>query len=121
MSSPIASSPQPAMTPAQTNTLSTWLRARPTTEDATLIALRDRAEAWLQESAFPTTRDEAWRFTDLSALAGLTPVAPMELESHAVESLCTDAEVRLLLANGRYHAVFSNLDQSLANVYVGPW
>lgn len=121
MSNSIASSPQSAMIPAQPNPLSTWLQARPTTEDATLIALRDRAEAWLQESAFPTTRDEAWRFTDLSALAGLTPVAPMALESHAVESLCTDAEVRLLLANGRYHAAFSNLDPSLANVYVGPW
>ena len=121
MSISIVSSTQSAMTPPRLNPLSTWLQARPTTEDTMLLALRDRAETWLQESSFPTTRDEAWRFTDLSGLAGLTPIAPTELESQAVESLCTDAETRLLLANGRYHAALSNLDGSLAKVYIGPW
>ncbi|KOP25685.1 hypothetical protein AMR41_15405 [Hapalosiphon sp. MRB220] len=33
-----------------------------------LQVLRDRAANWVRHSTFPTTRDEEWRFTDLSAL-----------------------------------------------------
>ncbi|MGJ5673244.1 MAG: Fe-S cluster assembly protein SufD [Nostochopsis sp.] len=33
-----------------------------------LQVLRDRAANWVRHSTFPTTRNEEWRFTDLSAL-----------------------------------------------------
>jgi Fe-S cluster assembly protein SufD len=103
------------------NPLANWLQVRETTHDATLNELRDRAETWLQESALPTTRDEEWRFTDLSPIATLNAVAPPELQSRAVESLCIDAEVRLVFANGRYNPTLSNLDAPPDCVYVGSW
>jgi Fe-S cluster assembly protein SufD len=40
---------------------------------------REAAKASFAEQGLPTRRDEAWRFTDLSALAGL------DLEAHAAE------------------------------------
>ncbi|NJM70533.1 MAG: Fe-S cluster assembly protein SufD [Scytonema sp. RU_4_4] len=36
--------------------------------DAWLQELRDRATLWVRKSVLPTTRDEEWRFSDLSSL-----------------------------------------------------
>ncbi len=71
-----------------------------------LQELRDRAALWVRQSTLPTTRDEEWRFTDLSSLrqvqfnvetppiASLQDIAPLILPE-AVHS-------RLVFVNGVY-------------------
>lgn len=74
---------------------STWLRD-----------LRSRAVERANELTVPTTRDEDWRFTDLSALyrvpfhpaTGSATADPALIERHAV----AEAEVRLVFIDGRY-------------------
>ena len=110
-----------AISTMTSNPLKTWLAARAATDDAALLKLRDRAEAWLQESALPTTRDEEWRFTDLSAIAKLDFAAPAVLTAPEVESLCTEAELRLTFANGRYCEARSSFDKLPSKTYVGVW
>ncbi|HEY9654480.1 MAG TPA: SufD family Fe-S cluster assembly protein, partial [Crinalium sp.] len=78
--------------------------------------IRDRATARVQELAIPSTRDEEWRFTDLSALLqvafqtvnelaptlGFTEIQPFILPE-AVSS-------RLVFVDGRYDAALSAVD-----------
>ena len=79
---------------------STWLRD-----------LRSRAVERANELTVPTTRDEDWRFTDLSALyripfhaAATAATADFALvKGYAVE----EAEVRLVFVDGRYAPEFS--------------
>ncbi len=79
----------------------TWLRD-----------LRSRAVERANELTVPTTRDEDWRFTDLSALykipfhaaAGVVAADPLLIERHAV----AEAEVRLVFVDGRYAPEFSS-------------
>jgi len=97
------------------NPLDRWLKLRATTDDATLTALRDRAAVWLQESAFPTTRDEEWRFTDLSALLTVEPEIAPSVALTTIPSLCTEAVTRLVFVNGRYCATASTVDGLPAN------
>ncbi|MUL37796.1 Fe-S cluster assembly protein SufD [Gloeocapsopsis dulcis] len=90
-----------------------------------LQAIRDRAAAIVQQSKFPTTRDEEWRFTDLSALKSVNfQVAPSSTPNlTALESLLLpEADCsRLVFVNGVYapdlsavalpdNVIVSNLD-----------
>ena len=81
-----------------------------------LNVIRDRATARVQELAIPSTRDEEWRFTDLSALLqvafqrvnelaptlGFAEIQPFILPE-AVSS-------RLVFVDGRYDAALSAVD-----------
>jgi Fe-S cluster assembly protein SufD len=86
-----------------------------------LQALRDRASVRVQEQAFPTTRDEEWRFTDLSPLLDVTlervaaqvAVEASELETFALPEA---ANSRLVFVNGVFAPALSattNLPQGL--------
>lgn len=86
-----------------------------------LQALRDRAAIRVQEQAFPTTRDEEWRFTDLSPLLDVTlervvdqpAVEASELETFALPEA---ANSRLVFVNGVFTPALSattNLPQGL--------
>lgn len=68
--------------------------------------LRDRAAAWVRQSTIPTTRDEEWRFTDLSSLRQIA----FEVETQHIKSLHDitpltlpeAANSRLVFVNGVY-------------------
>ncbi|ASC74249.1 FeS cluster assembly protein SufD [Halomicronema hongdechloris C2206] len=88
-----------------------------------LSSLRDTAKALVREQTFPSTRDEEWRFTDLSAM--------MQLPFQAVETvgkpqpdlssltLAETASSRLVFINGRYAAELSSTQALPSNVVVG--
>lgn len=90
-----------------------------------LQAIRDRASVTIQQSKLPTTRDEEWRFTDLSALKSVNfQAAPLSTPNlMALEPLLLpEAGNRLVFVNGVYapdlsevtlrdHVVVSNLDR----------
>lgn len=72
-----------------------------------LQAIRDRATAIIHQSKFPTTRDEEWRFTDLSALKQVNFQAANQLsvpDLTAIESLLLPEadHSRLVFVNGIY-------------------
>lgn len=47
------------------------------------VQIRDRAAAWVRQSTIPTTRDEEWRFTDLSPLRQIA----FQIETQDITSL----------------------------------
>ncbi|PMB23765.1 Fe-S cluster assembly protein SufD [Fischerella thermalis] len=68
-----------------------------------LQQVRDRAANWVRHSVLPTTRDEEWRFTDLSALRQVK----FNVETRYGASLQPDilpeaANSRLVFVNGIY-------------------
>jgi len=70
-----------------------------------LQAIRDRAAETVQQSKIPTTRDEEWRFTDLSALKSVNfQAAPSSTPNlMALEPLLLpEARSRLVFVNGVY-------------------
>jgi len=69
--------------------------------------VRDRAAAWARQFTLPTTRDEEWRFTDLSSLrqvAFQASAQQVELASSSVSALTLPeaANSRLVFVNGVY-------------------
>jgi Fe-S cluster assembly protein SufD len=78
-----------------------------------LQALRDQAANRTQELAFPSTRDEDWRFTDLAPLKQFafqtsSTLAPVSLE--AIQPLAlAEAPLRLVFVNGLFAAELSSL------------
>ncbi len=70
------------------------------------VQLRDRAAAWVRQSTIPTTRDEEWRFTDLSSLRQIA----FQVETQYIASLHDitpltlpeAANSRLVFINGVY-------------------
>ncbi|GAB4474235.1 MAG: Fe-S cluster assembly protein SufD [Elainellaceae cyanobacterium] len=94
-----------------------WLQqlaqaAQPTTSWVT--SLRDRAAVQLQEQTFPTSRDEEWRFTDLSALLALSLVSAngepaVRLDDLEAFFLPETASRRLVFVNGTYSENLSAL------------
>lgn len=68
--------------------------------------LRDRAAAQVQETAFPTTRDEEWRVTDLSPLLQIDLSSPQLLKlefAQIADFLLPEApDTRLVFVNGVY-------------------
>lgn len=86
--------------------------------------VRDRATARVQELAIPSTRDEEWRFTDLSPLLQVnfqvaslqpTPVGPSEIESLLLPEAAT---TRLVFVNGVYAPELSAVDNLPVGVVV---
>ena len=67
--------------------------------------LRDKAASWAHQSTFPTTRDEEWRFTDLSSLRQITfQTSNQKLLASDIASLTIPeaANSRLVFVNGVY-------------------
>jgi len=86
--------------------------------------LRDRAVAQVQQLTFPTTRDEEWRFTDLSSLQQITFQAPtkqIEVAGSYLNSLVLPeaAHSRLVFVNGTYVPRLSSLANLPSGLLVG--
>ncbi|MFQ4140040.1 Fe-S cluster assembly protein SufD [Nodosilinea sp. PGN35] len=83
-------------------------------EELGLAEVRDRALSFLNEQTWPSTRQEDWRFTDLSSLLAVE-FAPTEVGT-VEESNLTDlrlpetAGAQLVVVNGRVSAELSRLE-----------
>jgi len=91
---------------------------------AWLSELRDRAVTQVQQLTLPTTRDEEWRFTDLSSLQQMTfqsPTEQVEVAGSYLDSLVLPeaAGSRLVFINGDYAPDLSSLENLPAGVFVG--
>ncbi|MBO9997985.1 MAG: Fe-S cluster assembly protein SufD [Cyanobacteria bacterium SID2] len=109
----------------QVSALTQLLQLRPglTEQSDVLESIRDRAEAWVRELAIPTTRDEAWRFTDLSPLFDVEfHAAPfVELSESQIET-CKLPEApnsRLVFVNGVYAKSLSDVRALPDGVFAG--
>ncbi|KAM3093388.1 Fe-S cluster assembly protein SufD [Phormidesmis sp. 146-35] len=103
--------------------LSNLLNLRSDSELALLNDVRDRASAIVQELAIPNTRDEEWRFTDLSALlkvsfetADLSIIGFSEIQSFLLPETINS---RLVFVNGFYAPDLSAVDNLPDGVLVG--
>lgn len=95
----------------------------PDANSAWLQEVRDRATALVQEQRVPTTRDEEWRFTDLSDLvqtqftaATLSTVSPADIEALTVAEA---AHSRLVFVNGIYAPELSAIADLPTGLFVG--
>jgi Fe-S cluster assembly protein SufD len=87
-----------------------------------LRALRENALARFCEVGFPTTRDEDWRFTSISAIAD----TQFQFASEAIRVSAGDlqpwrmetAACQLVFVNGRFSAALSSLGKLPAGVHV---
>lgn len=88
--------------------------------------LRDRASAVVREQGFPTTRDEAWRFTDVSPLLEVNFQLPdtsaiASLPSSDISPLILTETVatRLVFVNGVYAPQLSSVANIPSTTFVG--
>ncbi len=104
--------------------LTELLHLRPAlAEDAAwLQPVRDRAAARVQELAIPSTRDENWRFTDLSGLVATqfqTVAKPAALSFDYLEAfLLPEVPNRLVFVDGQYAPDLSAIDDLPDDVLV---
>jgi Fe-S cluster assembly protein SufD len=86
-------------------------------------AIRERADDRLQGQTLPTTRDEDWRFTDLSPLRAIelqTPAAVDVLDSTVADSILPETQTsHLVFVNGGYAPHLSNVTGLPAGVFAG--
>ncbi len=98
------------------------LRPELSVELAELQGVRDRAMAIAQELAIPTTRDEEWRFTDLSSLVQIGFALPdrASISFAQIESFILPEAVnsRLVFVNGTYAPDLSATDDLPEGVLV---
>ncbi|MEO0736969.1 MAG: Fe-S cluster assembly protein SufD [Cyanobacteria bacterium J06649_12] len=86
-----------------------------------LNALRAAARALVQERAFPSNRDEDWRFTDLSSMlatAFQVPAAPADTVLEQAKTLLTDVSLtdgsQVVFVNGTFVESLSNLGDGIS-------
>ncbi|NJN49637.1 MAG: Fe-S cluster assembly protein SufD [Alkalinema sp. RL_2_19] len=101
--------------------LANLLKLRPTTKFDWLAQTRDQAAAIAAELAIPSTRDEAWRFTDLTPMLQHDwQLAPIDQPLEACDSLVIpEAATRLVFMNGVFQADLSKADDLPDGVLVG--
>ncbi len=91
--------------------------------DLELGEVRDRAASFLKENTFPSTRQEDWRFTDLSPMLSLTFAAAAEssiAEADIAElRLSETAGAQLVVVNGRVSTELSQLSGLPKGAIVG--
>jgi Fe-S cluster assembly protein SufD len=92
-------------------------------EDLALAAVRSRAASFLNEQTWPSTRQEDWRFTDLSPLLGVdlaaAPATPGEAAAIADLRLPETAGAQIVVVNGRVSPELSQLDRLPEGLVVG--
>ncbi|MBT8447535.1 MAG: SufD family Fe-S cluster assembly protein, partial [Gammaproteobacteria bacterium] len=94
--------------------------------DASVAALRDQAIATLSETGLPSKRSEAWRYTDVSALAGIEfatrqQLAPLDADLAALRSRYTlDDALVLAFVDGVFDADASSIDALPEGLHVAP-
>lgn len=97
------------------------LRSPLSESTAWLQSTRDQAAARVQELAIPSTREEEWRFTDLSPLLQVkfqvaSAIAPANLEAWFLPEA---ANSRLVFVNGQYAPELSATADIPAGVTIG--
>ena len=101
------------------------LRSPLTSDMQWLQAIRDRAAIPLQGLAIPSTRNEEWRFTDLSGLlevplqAPLLPTRAIAASDLAAFTLPEAATSQLVFVDGVYAPALSNTSGLPTEVFVG--
>ena len=88
-----------------------------------LKPLRERAAALASDRTFPHSKQEEWRFTDLSDLLDLPlershPVTPSPSVTHNVALI--ESSLRLATVNGHYDQTLSATDKKIRGVAVAP-
>ncbi len=87
--------------------------------------IRSKATAIAQELALPSTRDEDWRFTDLSPLLDIEFSVAAAITSPSIDAKAlaiTEAQQnRLVFVNGYYAPELSDLSALGDGITVGPW
>ena len=89
-----------------------------------LQATRNAAATKAQTLTIPSTRDEEWRFTDLSALTSAQFLGdtsdPLSVELSEIKSfLIPEATHRLVFINGLYCSVLSEVNNLSSGLFVG--
>ncbi|HIK31110.1 MAG TPA: Fe-S cluster assembly protein SufD [Oscillatoriales cyanobacterium M59_W2019_021] len=88
-----------------------------------LQEIRDRAESEVRELAIPTTRDEDWRFTDLSSLLEVgfqNPGSVTVTEAEIAPFMLPETDrTHLVFVDGVYAPDLSNLEGLPDGVYAG--
>jgi Fe-S cluster assembly protein SufD len=80
-----------------------------------LEALKNTANTRLLELAIPSTRDEAWRFTDLSSLLQIEfePVSEAKrVEPEAIAPFALPDSYQIVVVNGIYRPELSRIDRT---------
>jgi Fe-S cluster assembly protein SufD len=98
--------------------------ASPETDLELLRSLRTQSKVLIQEQVFPTTRDEEWRFTDLSSLLqvnfeALTSQPAISSEQISPFTLPEAADSRVVFVNGVYQPQLSSVKGLPKSLYVG--
>jgi Fe-S cluster assembly protein SufD len=92
-------------------------------EALALADLRAKAKAIVNEHTFPSTREEDWRFTDLSSMLSVpfkAATSPTEMDLGALGPVqMPEAIARIVLVNGQYNATLSDVDKLPTGVVVG--
>jgi Fe-S cluster assembly protein SufD len=100
------------------------LQERTSRQPAWLRSLREGAFAQFAETGFPTTKNEDWRFTNVSAISQ-TPFRAAPDAGESVSSavlrplLSADTVCRLVFVNGRFAPLLSRLGELPVGVEVG--
>lgn len=100
------------------------LRSPLTNNLSWLQGIRDRATARVQELAIPSTRDEEWRFTDLSSLLEIEMQAivgqPSAITQSEIEPFfLPEVPIRLVFVDGLYVSELSAIVDLPTDVFVG--
>ena len=132
MSIPTSFPIQTTVTATTTNRRDTYLKQllaavqTAVPEKLPLADLRSRAEALVKEQGFPSTRQEAWRFTNLDSMLAVPFVASQAAEDASalaarLEAVrIPEAGARLALVNGCYSPELSELGALPEGVAIGP-
>ncbi|QEI40743.1 FeS cluster assembly protein SufD [Dolichospermum sp. UHCC 0315A] len=88
-------------------------------KDDCLKQLRDGAAKWVRHSVIPNTREEEWRFTDLSSLKQVDFKLGMFQETSLESDILPEVSQRLVFVNGVYSPDLSNTENLPAGLIVG--
>ncbi|MDB9450488.1 Fe-S cluster assembly protein SufD [Dolichospermum circinale] len=88
-------------------------------KDDCLKQLRDGAAKWVRHSVIPNTREEEWRFTDLSSLKQVDFKLGMFQETSLESDILPEVSQQLVFVNGVYSPDLSNTENLPSGLIVG--
>jgi Fe-S cluster assembly protein SufD len=88
-------------------------------KDDYLKQLRDGAAKWVRHSVIPNTREEEWRFTDLSSLKQVDFKLGMFQETSLESDILPEVSQQLVFVNGVYSPDLSNTENLPSGLIVG--
>ncbi|WP_016951200.1 Fe-S cluster assembly protein SufD [Anabaena sp. PCC 7108] len=94
-------------------------RVTTTKSDGWLQDLRDGAVNWVRHSVIPNTREEEWRFTDLSPLKQVDFKLGMFQETSLESDILPEVSQRLVFVNGVYAPNLSKTENLPSGLIVG--